>query len=315
MKSKPPAKKVKLEGISGLDNLPSSSGGRAASPAGSTASSTVSSLLSIPPPNAGGSATVNKLQQPVSSGLLNNADGASSTKGLGGVLYPTYTYSDLQEFSRLNMLLSMANNKGSGGDGSQQAEGGASSSASSSGGSGLAGLSMEDIEQLQGELETLWSTLAVRIRTLKVDQANLTHASAGGNSTAGGILGEHYDPHHQEKINAVASLIDAGHGTRTSVSAAAKLVMGSQAIGPGGSSLLGNVGGGGSVAASSTSAGKKSGANVGAGGTTSRLDKLPKKKLKGEAGGASKKGGEKPARATQNRSHSVSSGNKKSSYK
>lgn len=40
-----------------------------------------------------------------------------------------------------------------------------------------------------------------------------------------------------------------------------------------------------------------------------KQDKLPKKKLKGEPGSATKKGNEKPTRATQNRSHSVSSGN------
>lgn len=147
---------------------------------------------------------------------------------------------------------------------------------------------MEDLDALQAELETLWSSMACRMRSLRADQAALQNSSSSTNVTA--VLGEHFDPHHQEKINAVASLIDAGHGTRTSVSAAAKLVMGSQAGGtPGGSGSTGTPS-------------KKTAA------AASRQDKLPKKKLKGVAGPATKKGAEKPARATQNRSHSVSSG-------
>jgi hypothetical protein len=160
---------------------------------------------------------------------------------------------------------------------------------------------MEDIEALQGELETIWSMLAVRMRSLKVEQGSLQNTSSSGSAAA--VLGDHYDLHHQEKINAVASLIDAGHGTRTSVSAAAKLVMGSQISGGGSSSGGGSGGGGGSGSGATTGTSKKTST-----GSASRLDKLPKKKLKGEAGGMSKKGGEKPARATQNRSHSVSSG-------
>lgn len=81
---------------------------------------------------------------------------------------------------------------------------------------------MEDLDGLQGELETIWSSLAVRIRSLKVEQAILQNSSASGNLSA--VLGEHYDQHHQEKINAVASLIDAGHGTRRTVMAAMRIV-------------------------------------------------------------------------------------------
>jgi hypothetical protein len=148
------------------------------------------------------------------------------------------------------------------------------------------------IDSLQGELETLWSAMACRIRSLKTDQASIQNSSTTVNVAA--VLGEHFDPHHQEKINAVASLIDVGHGTRTSVSAAAKLVMGSQQV-PSPSTST--------PPPTPTVVSKKTAA------AAARLDKLPKKKLKGEPGSATKKGNEKPARSTQNRSHSVSSGN------
>lgn len=156
-------------------------------------------------------------------------------------------------------------------------------------------MTMDDLDALQTELETLWSAMACRIRSLKVDQATLQNSSSTVNVSTS--LGEHFDPSHQEKINAVASLIDAGHGTRTSVSAAAKLVMGTQG---GGLSTAGN---------SSSNSGIGSKKTAAATTPAKREDKLPKKKLKGEAGGMVKKGNDKPARATQNRSHSVSSGN------
>jgi hypothetical protein len=165
-------------------------------------------------------------------------------------------------------------------------------------------MTMDDLDSLQAELETLWSAMACRIRSLKVDQATLQNSASNVNLSA--ALGDHFDPHHQEKINAVASLIDAGHGTRTSVSAAAKLVMGSQQNASSGASSSG------SSNASSSLGGKKtatpSSSTVSA-VSNKREDKLPKKKLKGEAGNLLKKGNDKPTRATQNRSHSVSSGN------
>lgn len=170
-------------------------------------------------------------------------------------------------------------------------------------------MNMEDLDALQAELETLWSATATRIRSLKMDQISLQNAPSSSLNVAA-VLGEHFDPHHQEKINAVASLIDAGHGTRTSVSAAAKLVMGSQqlqqnstAAGNGGSSNNSSIVGVAVTAAAPVNKKAATGAK-----SQDTKDKLPKKKLKGEASGATKKGSDKPARATQNRSHSVSSG-------
>lgn len=169
-------------------------------------------------------------------------------------------------------------------------------------------MTMDDLDALQAELETLWSAMACRIRSLKVDQATLQNSSSTVNVTT--VLGEHFDPHHQEKINAVASLIDAGHGTRSLLSAAAKLVMGSQtgggASGSGGTSATGATSSSSAASSGLVSASKKTAATSGT--TPKREDKLPKKKLKGEAGSMMKKGSDKPARATQNRSHSVSSG-------
>lgn len=176
---------------------------------------------------------------------------------------------------------------------------------------------MEDIDSLQAELETLWSNVASRIRLLNREQNNLQSLSSTTTTTTTtthhhniGML-EHFDPQHQEKIASVAAIID--HGTRTSVSAAAKLVMGvTSSPVPSPSPAAQSI--------ASTPGGKRS--------ATSKGERLPKKKLKGEGGGVGKAkkagagaaaavaaslaavaaGVEKPAaRATQNRSHSVSS--------
>lgn len=159
-------------------------------------------------------------------------------------------------------------------------------------------LTMEDIDTLQTELETLWSSVATRIRLINREQGTIQTASSSTSHHHHNL--EHFDPQHQEKIAAVATIID--HGTRTSVSAAAKLVMGAQ-LAVGGSPVPSPSAG---VQPPSGPIGKRN---------TTKGERLPKKKLKGEGaagGGKSKKagggGGEKPAaRATQNRSHSVSS--------
>lgn len=154
-------------------------------------------------------------------------------------------------------------------------------------------LTMEDLDPLQAELETLWSNVATRIRLLNREQSSPAAASSTSHGHNIGL--EHFDPQHQEKIASVAAIID--HGTRTSVSAAAKLVMGVQ-IGTGNSPVP------------SPSPAVQAVPTPGTKRTTAKGERLPKKKLKGEGagGGKSKKAGDKPAaRATQNRSHSVSS--------
>ncbi|CAG7678018.1 unnamed protein product [Allacma fusca] len=155
-------------------------------------------------------------------------------------------------------------------------------------------LTMEDIDLLQTELESLWSNISVRIRNLRREQVALVNSPHVTNVTA--VLGEHYDPHHQEKINAVATLFDAGHGTRTSVSAAAKLVMGSQV--PQGAQPA-------SPSVISAGPSRKSTAVISS-VSQKLLEKQPKKKLKAENEQKSKKVNKKPARAVQNRSHSIS---------
>lgn len=158
---------------------------------------------------------------------------------------------------------------------------------------------MEDIDPLQAELETLWSNVATRIRILHREQLSLQSVSGGSSVSHHVNIGlEHFDPQHQEKIASVAAIID--HGTRTSVSAAAKLVLGGQ-LGVGNSPVPSPAPAGQSIP--STPSTKRSAQTKG--------ERLPKKKLKGEGPGlgkSKKAGGDKPAaRATQNRSHSVSS--------
>ncbi|CAL8123821.1 unnamed protein product [Orchesella dallaii] len=319
MKSKPPSKKAKVE-VTTLLGPPGTPENQkivtpSLSPAGST-SSTTSSLLSIGPPysivrpvvdlasalgNVGASTSTTATK--ASNAKAKGGGGATAAAGnvgeKGGAAaagtpaastapsYPIFTHFNLADFPKINACivgskggaLSVASNPAAG------AVGGDASAANKP----IDNLTMEDIDTLQAELETLWSSVASRIRVLHKEQGLVQ--STPTTTTHHSLALEHFDPQHQEKIAAVATIID--HGTRTSVSAAAKLVMASQL--PASNSPVPSP----APAPVPTPSTKRS--------TTTKGERLPKKKLKGEAG-KSKKGGDKPpARATQNRSHSVSS--------
>ncbi|ODM94611.1 Transcriptional adapter 3-B [Orchesella cincta] len=327
MKSKPPNKKTKVEVTAlGPPGTPETqkSVTPSLSPAGST-SSTTSSLLSIGPPysivrpvvdlasalsNVGtstGSSTNKASNTKAKAGggaaaLTNNAEKGSTVVVAAAVgtpaastvpSYPIFTHFNLADFPKINACIqgskggipAVASNPPS----SVGVEGGGGAAAVAAANKPIDSLTMEDIDTLQAELETLWSSVAARIRVLHKEQGLVQ--STPITTTHHSLALEHFDPQHQEKIAAVATIID--HGTRTSVSAAAKLVMASQL--PASNSPVPSP----APTPVPTPSTKRS--------TTTKGERLPKKKLKGEAG-KSKKGGDKPpARATQNRSHSVSS--------
>lgn len=343
MKSKPTNKKLKVD-VSNLGPPTNAdkgtSGGGAASPAGSTSSS-ASSLLSIGPPSY--ALSIRPAAEAVTSSTAGSTGSAKSSnskkgggantkdkdadKGAASVVaatlpgiptYPTLTHFNLAEFPKINACI--VGNKG--GTGSQPGTPAAPGTTEANKPIGsyldknvniLRGmkaflalcsdkinsdtLTMEDIDPLQAELETLWSNVATRIRILHREQISLQSVSGSSSVSHISIGLEHFDPQHQEKIASVAAIID--HGTRTSVSAAAKLVLGEQ-LGVGNSPVPSPAPAGQS--ATSTPSTKRSAA---------KGERLPKKKLKGEGAGLGKSkkvGGDKPAaRATQNRSHSVSS--------
>jgi len=171
-------------------------------------------------------------------------------------------------------------------------------------------LPIDEVELIQHELETLWSMIAVRTRIIRTENEILESLLAGNadmsSATMASLLGDHYDPHHQEKLNTVKSIIDSGHGTRTSVTAAAKLVLGveqTKGMTPVASSSASIVVG--SNRKSNNSAAAATSVSIPSPSPSARQ---PKKKLKAELGDKSKVGGNKPARAGQNRSHSVSMG-------
>ena len=160
-------------------------------------------------------------------------------------------------------------------------------------------LPIDDVDALQYELESLWTSVTVRIRTIEAENEVLESVVATGSA----LLGDHYDAHHQEKINAVKNIIDSGHGTRTSVSAAAKLVMCVEPPVETVSLISPSPVAGSSRKSNNSAAAATSGPPV-----PSLNSRQPKKKLKAEMGGKVKVGGYKPARAGQNRSHSMSMG-------
>lgn len=218
---------------------------------------------------------------------------AAAQSSLAGALelpsYPLFALLDLQkEFPRMAHVLNLAKTVTSS---SEQA------------------IPLEEVDAIQAELETLWSSVSIRARTLERERELLQHApSSVSDASSSGLL-EHYDLNHQEKINAVKSIIDSGHGTRTSVSAAAKLVLGvTTPSALTNNSLLLAAANSAPVLVGST---RKSNNSMAA-----KLEKQPKKKLKGEPGSAKGRAGSNssgvgglPAnRFTQNRSHSLSLG-------
>jgi hypothetical protein len=152
-------------------------------------------------------------------------------------------------------------------------------------------LPIDDVDNLQYELESLWTQVNLRIRLITAEQEILESIPGSLNSEV------HYDATHAEKILAVKSIIDSGHGTRTSVSAAAKLV-----------ACASNSSG--SSGAGTPSAGRKAGmgSSFGPGQCPPPPpppQRQPKKKLKVDTGLKVRSSGVKPARAGQNRQMSM----------
>jgi len=281
MKAKPPSKKARIENPPPTADLVEAKLKRESGNVSPSSTSSMSSLLSlsgtatpsIATPSSSGAAKQGPSTPDTPSTAPSMKPSAASTSAMLSMrpVYPVFQLpdlSDVKSFPRLSAMLQKN--------------------------VPVEPLTMEDIDILQGELETLWSNVSIRTRNLKAEQGNLQTLP----SSVSSVLGEHYDPHHQEKINAVATIIDSGHGTRTSVSAAAKLlnVVANQSVGSPGVAVSPS----GPPTPGSSS--KKSGNSV-------KQDR-PKKKLKGDGSTSVKpvgKKGEKLARATQNRSHSISS--------
>lgn len=176
---------------------------------------------------------------------------------------------------------------------------------------------IDELDILQWELESVLTSLALRKNSIRIESEILDSLLTGPSSDTSSVsipsslLPDHFDPQHQEKLNTVKSIIDSGHGTRTSVSAAAKLVMGAVdqtnvIVSAPTSIVVGSSRKSNNSAAAATSVSVPS---------PSPSGRQPKKKLKADLGDKSKVGGTKPARAGQNRSHSVSLGEFKSKIK